>query len=275
MDADAMNLVLIGDSDDLSDMPTFRDELRAAEAAGIRFKLAKMGSLSSPYPAQNIAYDMFVIAGGKPWMPANIQPAFCCMDAGHDKVSSKSRWVKVETDEHQVIKTVRVIDTGLAEHMPSGLVSEMWPLIPSAIVCRDGKLSQERAVMEAQAAAEGRPLIESKKSPKAVLWRSTENGVGPAQFGDALIDDHDEILLQTVPQVVQDYIHPVRLAVQGGNPKDLSTAFLHQHAMPGLSLFRMSRLPGALYFADLVSKLTSDGWPKSVGRGFRIPMVIP
>jgi hypothetical protein len=127
MSADAMNLVLIRDSDDLSNMPAFRDELRAAEAAGIRFKLAKLGSLSSPYPALNIAYDMFVIAGGKPWIPADDQPAFCCMDAGHDKVSGKSRWVKVETDEQQVINTVRVIDTGLAEHMPFGLAQLRQP----------------------------------------------------------------------------------------------------------------------------------------------------
>lgn len=129
--------------------------------------------------------------------------------------------------------------------------------------------------MEARAAAESRPLIEAKKSAKAILWQASENLERPAQFGDAVIDEHDEVLLQTVPQEIHDYIHPVRLALQGGDAVTLATTFLHQHAIPGLSLFRMSRLPGALYFADLVSKLTSDGWPKAVGRGFNIPHVIP
>ena len=129
--------------------------------------------------------------------------------------------------------------------------------------------------MEARAAAESRPLIEAKKSPKAILWRASENGERPAQFGDAVIDEHDEVLLQTVPQDAHDYIRPLRLTLQGDDPIGLTTAFLHQHAMPGLSIFRLSRLPGALYFADLVSKLTEDGWPKAAGRGFNIPLVIP
>jgi hypothetical protein len=151
----------------------------------------------------------------------------------------------------------------------------MWPSEPDAIICRDGRLSQERAKFEERAAVDRRPLIEAKKSPKAILWHSSESGVYAAEFGDAVIDVHDEVLLQTVPQNVNDYIHPVRLALQGGDAIDLSTIFLHQHAIPGLSLFRMSRLPGALYFADLVSKLTAEGWPKVVGRGFNIPRVVP
>jgi hypothetical protein len=275
MSAETMNLVLLDDQEDLADLPNLREELRAAEAAGIRFKLAKMGSLSKAYPAQNIAYDMFQIAGGRHWMPAEPQPAFCSMDAGHDKAGNKSRWVKVETDGQQAIRKVSVFDTCLAEHLPAALVDVMWPSEPTAIACRDGRFSQERSVMEARAAMECRPLIEAKKSPRAILWHASGNGELPAQFGDAVIDDHDEVLLQTVPQDPRDYIHPVRLALQGEDAIQLTTAFLHQHAIPGLSLFRMSRLPGALYFADLVSKLTTDGWPKAVGRGFNIPQVIP
>lgn len=94
-------------------------------------------------------------------------------------------------------------------------------------------------------------------------------------FGDAAIDPHGDLLLQTVPQSVQDYIHPVRLTTHGADPITLATNFLHQQAVPGLSLFHMSRLPGALYYADLVSKLTGDGWPKAIGRGFFIPEIIP
>ena len=275
MSPESVNLMLLNDQDDLTNMLGLRDELREAEAAGMRFKLAKLGSLSKPYPAQNIAYDMFQIAGGRPWVPAEPQSAFCSMDAGHDKLGNRSRWVKVETDRQQTIRNVRVSDTGLAEHLPAHLIDEMWPSDATSIACRDGRLAQEKSVMEARAAAESRPLIEAKKSPKAILWRASENGERPAQFGDAVMDEHDEVLLQTVPQDAHDYIRPLRLTLQGDDPIRLATAFLHQHAMPGLSIFRLSRLPGALYFADLVSKLTEGGWPKAAGRGFNIPQVIP
>jgi len=275
MSRDSVNLVLLDDKQDLMKLPHLREELRVAEAAGVRFKLAKLGSLSKPYPAQNIAYDMFQIAGGRFWKPAESQPAFCSMDAGHDKVGNRSRWVKVETDEQQVIRAVKIIDTPLAEHLPAGIISRMWPSMPTAILCRDGRLAQERANVEARAAAESRPLIEAKKSPKAILWHSSTTGINPAGLGDAVIDEHDEVLIQTVPQDVADYIRPMRLSLQGGDAILLSTAFLHQHAMSGLSLYQMSRLPGALYYADLVSKMSADGWPKAIGRGFNIPAVVP
>lgn len=271
----SVNLVLIGDLQDLAQASDFRDVLRVAESNGVRFKLAKLSSLSKPYPAQNIAYDMLQISGGRTWMPAETQPAFCSMDAGHDKDARRSRWAKVETDEQQIITKVRVFDTSLAEHVPKELVDDMWPSQSSAIVCRDGRLAQERFVIEDRAKAEGRQLIEAKKSPKAILWRVLDSRYRVAQFGDAVVDDHDEILLQTVAQNAIDYIRPVRLTLHGGEAMELATSFLHQQAMPGLSLFRMARLPGSLYFADLVSKLTQDGWPKVVGRGFVIPQVIP
>jgi hypothetical protein len=271
----AVNLVLLDERRNLEDMPELREVLRAAEAAGVRFKLAKPSSLGNRFSARNIAYDMFVIAGGKPWMPAISQPAFCSMDAGHDKSRDRSRWVKVETDRQQSITKVSVFDTRLAEHVPSELVGAMWPSERNTIVCRDGKLSQERATLQARASTDGTPLVEVKKSPKAILWRESESGVRPAEFGDLVIDDHGEVLLQTVSQNPTDYVHPVRLSIQEGEPHEIAKAFLHQQAIPSLSLFRMSRLPGALYFSDLVSKLTVDGWPKAVGRGFNIAHIIP
>ena len=47
--------------------------------------------------------------------------------------------------------------------------------------------------MEARAAAESRPLIESKKSPKAILWHASKNGERPAQFGDRVSDGLPEL----------------------------------------------------------------------------------
>jgi hypothetical protein len=273
--AGAVNLILLDDQCDLAKEHNLREMLRRAEAQGLGFKLAKASSIPKPYPAQNIAYDLFSIAGGRPWVPVAPQPALCSLDAGHDKDGARSRWVKVETDRGHAVSEVKAIDTVLAEHIPADVLPRLWPTDPVAILCRDGRMSQERALIEARTASESRPLIEAKKSPTAILWRGADSVRAPALFGDAVVDEHGEVLLQTVPQDVRDYRHPIRLTVSGGDPDGMTTAFLHQQAMPGLSLFHMSRLPGALYFADLVSKLTSDGWPKAVGRGFRVPGIIP
>lgn len=273
--AEAVTLMLLEDRSDLADLHDLRLTLRNAESHGHGFKLAKASSLSKPYPAQNIAYDLFLIAGGRPWMPVEPQPALCSLDAGHDKDRARSRWVKVETSQRHGIVSVQAIDTELAEHIPAAVLPRLWPTDAHAVLCRDGRMSQERASIEARAASEQRPLIEAKKSPKAMLWRESEAGLAPATFGDAVIDEHGDVLLQTVRQNVRDYVHPVRLTTQGGDTIDLATAFLHQQAVPSISLFHMPRLPGALYFADLVSKLSSDGWPKAIGRGFKVPEIVP
>ena len=275
MAASDINLFVLDDREDLNENKRLRDTLRKAEGDGYRFKLAKVSSLSKPYPMQNIAYDLFQLAGGRPWEAVSIQPAFCSLDAGHSVELQKSRWVKVESDRQQRILDVRAVLTPLAEHVPSSCIDELWPLQENAIACRDGRLSQERDSMERRATAERRALIEVKKSPKAILWRLDGDEVRPAEFGDAVLDEHGDVLLQTVSQDIRDYIHPVRLSGSGKRVEEMATAFLHQHAMPGLSLFRMSRLPGTLYLADLISKMTSDGWPKAIGRGFRLPSLVP
>lgn len=271
----AINLVLLGEHDDLRELHEMRDMLRQAEAEGWRFKLAKAASLSKPYPTQNIAYDLFQIAGGRPWVPAFPQPPFSSMDAGHSVEVRKSRWVKVESDSQLRIQDVKAVQTPLAEHVPVECIDAMWPSQREAIVCRDGRFSQERGLMEARALSEERILIEAKKSPKAIMWRLNGTDTRPAEFGDAVMDEHGEVLLQTMPQDERDYVHPLRLLINGGRAEEMTTAFLHQHAMPGLSLFRMSRLPGTLYLADLISKLTSDGWPKAIGRGLQLPSLVP
>jgi hypothetical protein len=275
LSSSAVNLVIVDDHCDLNEHAPLREMLREAEAAGVKFKLARLASLGMSYSACNIAYDLFLIGGGRPWVPSKDQPAFCALDAGHDIERDRSRWVKVETNHEQKIARVRVFDTTLAEHIPTELVSDMWPSDRTAILCRDGRLTQERLRMEARAAKDGLALIEAKKSPRAIIWRATKIGLRPAEFGDGVIDEHDELLLQTVPQNVRDYVRPIRISARGSDLVEMGAAFLHQQAMPGLSLYAMARLPGALYFADLVSKLTSDGWTKAVGRGFNIPQVIP
>lgn len=272
---DAVSLILLDDQSDLSKEHELREVLRLAESRGCGFKLARSSSIAKPYPAQNIAYDLFSIAGGRPWIPEAAQRPWCSLDAGHDKKGGRSRWVKVETNSAHAIVGVKVIDTELAEHIPADVLPLLWPADPESILCRDGRMSQERSSIENRTASEGRPFIEAKKSPTAILWRGSTAQHSPSLFGDAVVDEHGNVLIQTVPQDARDYRHPVRLTVWGGDTAEVAEAFLHQQAVPGLSLFHMSRLPGALYFADLVSKLTSDGWPKAVGRGFRVPDIIP
>ncbi len=166
------------------------------------------------------------------------------MDAGPDERAERSQWVRVETDPEQSIRSVNAFDTPLAEHLPADLIDAIWPSDSTAMVRKDGKLSQERSVFEARAAAEGRLVIEAKKSPNSILWHESPRGPLPANFGDAVIDDHGEILLQTVPQNPTDYIRPVRHATNGGDAVGVATAFLHQHAIPGLSFLVCPVYPG-------------------------------
>ena len=272
---DCVNLILLDEQLDLNQSGAWLDGLRAEEESGTRFKLSKVGSLGQPYPARNIAFDLFHIAGGRAWRTLQPQSPFCALDAGHDPEGQRSRWVKVETNADNAIVSVLAKHTGRAEHIPAGIISSLWPSQTTAILCRDGRLAQERSTVEARAVRERRPLIEVKKSPKAVIWRVLDGRAAPAALGDAVIDSHDEVLVQSTTPKVEDYVHPVRLATQGGDLLQLATNFLHQHAVPPLSLFNFPRLPGALYYADLVSKFTSDGWPKVIGRGFRVPLVVP
>lgn len=136
-------------------------------------------------------------------------------------------------------------------------------------------MAQERDAVQARAAREGRLVLEVKKSPKAIVWRSAGSQELIAEVGDAVMDEHGEILVQSIPQQVRDYVRPLRLSTESSKAIELATEFIGQHAIPGLSLYHMSRLPGTLYFADLVSKFAPGGWPKAVGRGFRIPQIIP
>ncbi len=269
------NLILLDEQEDLNANRMRRDELRTAEAAGVSFKLSRIRTIAEPYPAQTLAADLFHLAGGRLWLPASCQTPFCSLDAGHDREAGRSRWVKVESGREHEITSVLVRDTTLAEHLPAELLGRFWPCDPKAILCRDGRLAQERDAFESRAAAESRPLIEAKKSPGAVMWCNAGVEITAARAGDALLDSHGELLLQTVSQTGHDYVRPLRLATCGGDPVEVALQFYHQQAMPGLQFFKMSRLPGSLYFADLLSKLTIDGWPKAIGRGFKVPMIIP
>lgn len=272
--ADCTNLILLDESLNLTTRTGWLDALRTAESAGVRFKLSKVATLSNQFAVRNLAFDLFHLAGGRAWVTLEKPTHICALDAGHDAQRKVSRWVGVESDAHLEIRSVSVTPTERAEHVPARILESLWPKHREALLCRDGRMSQERAAIEKRAAREGREVIEVKKSPQAVLWRTQHGELQPAAAGDAVEDSHGDWLLQTIRTSPRDYAHPLRLTVHGADPVELATRFFHQHAMPGLSL-GSSRLSGALYFADLVSKTTGDGWTRAIGRGFQVPQVVP
>jgi hypothetical protein len=274
VDRGCVNLILLNEQLDLTRSGAWLCGLQAEEEAGTRFKLSKVGSLCKSYPARNIAADLFNLSGGCAWHPTKPLESICAMDAGHEH-DGRSRWAKVESTPGGSISQVLVRHTGLAEHIPAQILSELWPTGADAILCRDGRLSQERNTIQSRARRESRAIIEVKKSPKPILWRMLGDDPLPAALGDAVIDSHGDVLLQTIDSPPADYIRPVRLTAQGGDAISLAASFLDQHAIPSLTLFNLPRLPGALYYADLVSKFTKDGWPKAIGRGFRVPLIVP
>ena len=83
--------------------------------------------------------------------------------------------------------------------------------------------------------------------------------------------------MQPTGQNMPDAKKPIRLTIDENQDKaiELAQSFFEHYGMPSLSLFNTSRLPGTLYFADLISKLTEDGWIKIIGHGLRIDDVIP
>ena len=274
--ANAMNLFVLGDQLDLMQDDTSRDLLRASEAQGLLFKLTKAKTLSNDYAAMNVIYDLFITAGGRAWEPKRPLMPFTSLDAGHDKSTKRSRWTRVDASPHGSLALINIHETELAENIPNNLLRELWPDHEDAILCRDGRFSAEAHYFKSKAASEGRSLIEVKKSPRSVLWRSTDNRITMANYGDAILDEHNEVLIQTTSQNQSDYRNPIRLTITSDlNEYAIAKHFLHQHVIPSPSLFDFPRLPGSLYYADLISKTTENGWSKVIGRGFKLPEIIP
>ena len=273
--AAAVNLVLLDPSVDLATDVAMRDVLRDWEARGIRFKLARSDAMRDRFAALNIVAELVHMAGARPWLTAQPQCSAVSLDAGHDHDSDRSRWVSVESDAGLGITAVRALDTARAEHLPPAVLDELWPSGDHQVLFRDGRLSQERERVIRRAAAACCAVLEIKKSPRALLWRNTRRGPLPAATAEAVIDPHDEWLVQTAPSSARDPVRPVRLRMHGGDPCELAARFIAQHAMPGPSLFHTARLPGAPGLADRISKLTAIGWTRAIGRGYRLSQLVP
>jgi hypothetical protein len=274
LSANAVNLWILEDSCDLNQEQELRFRMGQAEERGLKFKLSKFRSVSDNYALRNIAYDMLLIGGMVPYVLCN-SPNFCSADAGHSHRSDRSRWVCTEIDASNGFMQVDVVETFLAEHLPTDLHDRIWPRSSGAVFCRDGRFSKEERIYKERALKEGRDLIQCKKSPRAVMWCRTETGYTPCTPGSCVIDPHGEILLQTMAPKANSYVRPLRLTIYGKDKIKTATDFFQHGAIPGISLTNSTRLPGSLYYADVISKLTTSGWTKVIGRGWGLSKIVP
>lgn len=270
-----VNLWVLDDNLNFLEHSEFRDRIRSAEQQGIKFKFCKYSNTSNVPALTNIIYDMCLMAGLVPYVTVDEVPNICSVDAGHNSKQNLSRWVYVESLNNHSINKVKVFDTELAEHLPENLVNEFWPKLEDTIYFRDGRFTQEKSRLKTMALRDNVELIECKKSPASIIWRSVggENFISNA--GDCVVDPHGEILLQTIKQNNNDYVRPIRLKSYGYDVIGAATIFFQHQTMPTFSIYNSPRLPGSLYYADLISKLTKEGWPKVVGRGLGLSKIIP
>jgi hypothetical protein len=270
-------LVLIPDSVDLLGRPDLRDRLRDWETAGCRFKLTRTTSLDNRFSVQNICFDLAGIAGTIHWYAAHDMRPVVAFDAGHHTASCRSRWACAEINRRLQVAHLRAIDGGLAEHIPDPIAEQFWPRQSDAMVLRDGRLARERAAFTRRAKEDGRWLMEVKKHPHAVLFRRSTQANQPqgAKYGDALVDPHGDVLLQTISQGSGECVHPVRVSTDEVDRGAQLQALFDQTAVRMLSMFRAARLPGGIYWADLVSKLDKAGWSQAIGRGWRLTTLVP
>ena len=107
------------------------------------------------------------------------------------------------------------------------------------------------------------------------MWDRTETGCTPCILGTCVVDPHGEILLQTMAPKANSYVRPLRLTIYGKDKLKTATDFFQHGAIPGVSLTNSTRLPGSLYYADVISKLTTSGWTKVIGRGWGLSKIVP
>ncbi|NKI35128.1 hypothetical protein HFP89_08110 [Wenzhouxiangella sp. XN79A] len=278
MEPPAIGVLMIPDNEDIYDSPWI-DWLRASEAAGHRFRIVRESTLRSSSACTNLAFDLFMLAGGIPWTAAVSERdgAVLGLDAGHDRDRRRSRWVcsRVEIDENAI--SCSIVGTELAEHLPGSAIDRLLPedrARRALTVFRDGRFHTESR----QEISPNGMTVSVVKHPRAVLYRNRDGKLHPARFGDALIYPDSRLLLQTSSNrdTVSGWKMPIRIGVNDPNlisrATSLTTLLCRQ---PALGVFHQPRLPAPVYWADLISKTTADGWPKVVGRGLGLESIIP
>jgi hypothetical protein len=272
---DALNLIVIPTRIDLNEHKRAKVILRACESSGYLFKFTQLDSLNDEWSLKTQLSDLINIGGGRFWEPVTPSVGFFAIDAGHNTKLKKTRWTKVETDPQLNIIEIATFDSEKAEHVPNRLHNSLWPKQEKAILCRDGRFSKERPKYIDRCKKENRAYLEVKKNPSSILWREGDRQNYSSIFGDAVVDIHGEITIQSCTQKEDDYGTPLRLDIGEGDPSFIINEFLNQLCLQSLARFTVGRLHGALYYADLASKLTEGGWTRVIGRGYGLIKVIP
>ena len=110
------------------------------------------------------------------------------------------------------------------------------------------------------------------KRPEAVLFRGTIEVPQLSSFGDyALYPDGCSALLQSIEPSPSDYDRPILLRGSSGIDGELVTDVMTLCKLPTLTLFHPARLPSPIYWADIASKRSIEGWAKAIGRGWGVP----
>jgi len=278
IDPPSLSLLVIPDGEDIHN-PPWIDWLRISEAAGNLFKIVREQSLRSSDACTNLTFDLFMLAGGIPWTAAIDQEdeVVLGLDAGHNRDERWSRWVAARQNVGDNTISCKVVRTELAEHIPTTtiarLLSPHWAS-SGLTVFRDGRFHSEN---RHDISPEGM-TVSVVKHPRAVLYRQLHRHLRPARFGDALLYPDGRVLLQTSSNrdVSSSWKMPIRIGAEHQKQVERAvylTVILCRQ--PALGIYHQPRLPSPVYWADLISKTTSEGWPKVVGRGLALESIIP
>lgn len=278
VDPPEVGLLVIPDDCDIQESPWI-DWLRSSEAKGSLFKIMRHSTLRSSEALTNVTFDLFMLAGGIPWTAVigEEETTVLGLDAGHNRDQRWSRWVCAQIDTAINSVTCNVVRTKLAEHIPVTAIERLLPkgrVAKELTIFRDGRF---HGASRREISSNGM-IVSVAKHPNAVVYRKWGARALPAEFGDALRYPDGRVLLQTSSNTsnAKAWKLPVRLSVEQPNQVEravrLTTMLCRQ---PALGVYSQPRLPVPIYWADLVSKTTSAGWPKVVGRGLGLESIIP
>ena len=271
-------ILVIGEDEDL-EKGNFRNELLELELSGAKFRLVRKETLLNKWAIENIAFDLFLNAGGVPWIVENLrfdESQYIALDAGHQVAKKKSRWASVRYDASNNDVRGYWQDKVLGEHLDIDLYNKLISLIDGerkVTIYRDGRFLRERSLVEGMNKKQNSSIYEVSKYPKVILYRGDSENCKPTFFGDVYQLPGGDSLVQTQSPNVNEYRGPLKVVRIGEMGLDLESVdeFLGLCVMPMLSLNNRPRLPAPIYWADLISKLDTTKWAKAVGRGFKLP----
>lgn len=271
---DHVGVVLVPDHVDFGSDHEWRDYLATLEQGHRRFKIVKESTIQNRFASENIGFDLFLLDEGCPWAGQYLAPGdIVAVDAGHHREQRVSLWVSTgyNTNNNQITMG---FDIGkLHEDLPASVVEKLPTLTQTQPVAfyRDGRFHKGEVDRITQQGMQKDSVFSVTKRPGAVLFRgSIENPESPV-FGDCVRYPDGSILMQSIEPSSSDYDRPIRLRGCSNVPNDVVTDVLTLCKQPTLGLFRGSRLPAPIYWADLASKRTVAGWAKAIGRGWGVP----